>query len=200
MKSTYRCRSIFHPMYPIGSQIMQPKDFIALGAVVVSLVSAIAAIDARQKAQELSDQQFATNKTLEILASVYSEILAARNDRERAKWSCFFIATLGDAERELIKREPFYVRPFITNVSRAGLWYPDCSTRLEPLVSEKAPAATVVGDKLSGPKEIGQWHALIASYNVTEKGCTQARDQVERFSKLLSGVGLSKHYMSHPGR
>jgi len=174
---------------------MQLKDIAAIAAVVVSLISAVAAIDARSRAQELANRQFATDKTLEILASVYSEILATRNDAERAKWSCFFVATLGNAERDARQEPPFYVRTFVEDVARAGLWDPDCGARLEALVSEVEPAATSVSDATEGPAEIGQWHALVASYNVTDFGCSQARDQVERFSTLLADRGLSGHYI-----
>lgn len=183
---------------------MEGKDWVSVAAVGVSLLSAWAAISARNEAQALADREFATEKTLEILASVYSEILEARTDTERAKWSCFFVVTLGNAEVQARQAPPYFVRAFVEDVARAGLWNPDCGSRLESLVSEATPAATQLsempeaapgGDGDDGPKEIGQWHALIASYNVTDFGCGQAQKEVTRFATALAGMGLAGRYV-----
>jgi hypothetical protein len=185
---------------------METKDWIAIGAFGVSLVSAWAAIDARNRAAELASREFVTDKTLEILASVYSEILEARTDAERAKWSCFFVSTLGNAEVQARKEPPYFVRTFVEDVAKAGLWNPDCASRLESLVSEDSPAATRNAaasmpqaetgmNAPEGPEEIGQWHALIASYNVTDFGCQQAEADVGRFADLLAGMGLEGRHV-----
>ena len=41
-----------------------------------------------------------------------------------------------------------------------------------------------------GVTQIGQWHALIASYDTTPKGCAEARADVAHFAQALSGQGL----------
>jgi hypothetical protein len=188
---------------------MDAKDWIAIGALAVSVVSAWAAIDARDKAAELADREFVTDKTLEILASVYREILDARTDAERAKWSCFFISSLGAAEAQARKEPPFFVRTFVEDVSKAGLWQPDCAARLEAVVSDAVPAATEIpairgaetataaapAPRADAPVSIGAWHALIASYNVTAFGCGQAKDDVGNFARLLSGHGLDGSFV-----
>jgi hypothetical protein len=165
-----------------------------------------AAIDARNRTAELAAREFETDKTLEILASVYSEILKARDDEERAQWSCFFVATLGNAEAQARQQPPYFVRTFVEDVARAGLWNPDCASRLEALVSKDQPAATGIDaesiagadngvDAPEGPQEIGQWHALIASYNVTGFGCSEAQADVAHFSKALAGKGIEGRFV-----
>lgn len=184
---------------------METKDWVALGALCVSLVSAWAAIDARKRAAELAAREFATDKTLEILASVYSEILQARDDEKRAQWSCFFIATLGSAEVQARQEPPYFVRTFVEDVAKAGLWDPDCASRLESL-DEAVPAATGIDaesvadagtgvEAPEGPREIGQWHALIASYNVTDFGCSEAKEDVAHFSEALENRGLEGRHV-----
>ncbi len=170
------------------------QDWISLGAFLVSGLSAYAAIQAKNTAQELSEREFRTERTLEILASVHTEMTKAGNDPERLARSCFFVATLGNAELHLRKNEPpHFVRNYVEDVSRAGLWPPTCDSKLESLISDSAPAATDV-EASSGspdtPSKIGQWHALIASYNVTEKGCNEARNDVKYFAPRLSGQGF----------
>lgn len=103
--------------------------------MAVSVLSAVFALEARERAAELAEREFVTDKTLEILASVYSEVLQARDDKERAKWSCFFISALGSAKAQARQEPPFFVQTFVKQVAEAGLWTPDCASRLEALVS-----------------------------------------------------------------
>lgn len=174
---------------------VEGKDWVSLSAVAVSVISAGTAIWASHEAQKFSKQAFRTERTLEILASAHEEMTQVRNDPRRLVRSCFFVRTLADAEDELRENKPpHFVRGYIEKVSKAGLWPPRCEQYFEDFISRATPAATEVAvvdeaqpEALDAPKQIGQWHALIASYNATPFGCKEAKTDVRDFSEHLAG-------------
>lgn len=210
---------------------MELKDLATIGALVVSGYSAWTATDARNRAAELESKQFAATQTMDILARVYGEVTQVDKNSPRAKWSCFFVQTLGEAEASTLP-EPHHVRTFVTNVTNAGLWNANCAVLLEGIVSplpvdatqvapqmpdtefssiDAAPApfptpafnpdadstttATTTATDIVGVTQIGQWHALIASYDTTPKGCAEARADVAYFADALSGQGLDGRHL-----
>ncbi|QDL92026.1 hypothetical protein FDP22_09705 [Paroceanicella profunda] len=217
---------------------MEKANWVAVLAAGVSIFSAVAAWQSSRQAAALKEREFATEKTLEILSSVYSEVLEAQQDQVRAKWSCFFVETLARTEERAVtggpnpEQAPRFVRGFVDDVTRAGLWNSSCAPRLEALVSgadpqetyaaaygpppeamvivprEDAdaggtpPAAVPQPDPRPAPGvspgtervAIGRWHALIASYDVTEKGCRQATDDVDWAAKALAAPAFRGAY------
>lgn len=199
---------------------MELKDLATIGALAVSAYSAWTATEARNETAKLASKQFAATQTMDILARVYGEVTQVEKDSPRAKWSCFFIQTLGEAEASTLPK-PHHVQTFVTNVTNAGLWNANCAVFLEGFVSSLPVDATEITPPLPdagfssvdavpapfpgpafnpdadsgtggvmGVTQIGQWHALIASYNTTPKGCAEARDDVAHFSDVLAGQGL----------
>ncbi|WP_118138060.1 hypothetical protein [Oceanicella sp. SM1341] len=223
---------------------MDKSNWISLIAAGVSIFSAVTAWQAKREAAALDEREFTTDKTLEILGSVYAEVLEAQEDRVRAKWSCFFVETLARAEARAVSgapgagEAPLFVRGFVDDVTRAGLWDPSCAPRLEALVSEQAPAETYAtrytappdtmvivprddgdgsggvppavapdpDDPLPPPADapgteqvaIGRWHALIASYDVTERGCSYALEDVAWAADALAAPGFGGRFDGLP--
>lgn len=185
---------------------MEVKDWIALGALIVSLGSAWAAIDARNEAQRLSERQFETETTLDILSSVYTHI-APEDDPTRAGQACLFIITLADAEMAMRSEPPFFVREFVENTSSQGFWNAKCRQRMEPIRAAahdqpEQPSEIKIQDggenlelPTDRPAEIGKWHALVASYDTTPRGCAYAKEDVKTFSRDLSSEQVGKPYV-----
>ena len=57
-------------------------------------------------------------------------------------------------------------------------------------MAAEAAEASSPNAQTEGPARIGEWHALIASYDVSEFGCSQARKDVSEFADLLSSRDL----------
>lgn len=181
---------------------MDLSKLVSAGALVVSIVSAWTAFQAKEQAAELQDRQFSSDKTLEILGHVYDEVSRQRVDAEGARWSCLFVATLSEAERnalstaEGLAHRKVLVGPFIERATAMNLWNPDCASRIEGILSDEPAAASSVPPAIEGQQdfaglsEIGEWHALIASYNISSFGCDQAKRDVEHFAQALAGRGF----------
>jgi hypothetical protein len=61
-----------------------------------------------------------------------------------------------------------------------------------------APTQIATGSrygKADRPSSIGKWHALIASYDVSQQGCQVARSNFEEFGELLSSQSLGDHFV-----
>ena len=178
---------------------MDRKDWIALGTLLVSGLAAYAAWDARNAAQRLEERQFESGTTIDLLGAAFEEVVL-QDDSCRAATSCIFVSILGQTEEEARGEPPFYVQDFVRQVDEAGLWSADCATRLEalsgiepaagPAVAAEAAEASSPNAQTEGPARIREWHALIASYDVSEFGCSQARKDVSEFADLLSGRDL----------
>ena len=173
------------------------KDLIAIASVVVALASAVFAYQARQAAQRFAEREFQSETTLRILETAFTELAAAPSDEtgeRKQRMACFFVVHLAEAEKEYRTEEPYLVTGFFDSLVSAGLVESACLMRSEglsdltPTASEISGPATTSSD---GPPEIGTWHALIASYDVTDSGCRSAREDVGEFSQLLSGQGLN---------
>lgn len=195
---------------------LEAKDFVALGALLVSAFSAYFAYDAKREAEAFAARKFEADKTIEILASAYGELTRAAGDSKKELAACFFIRTLAEAEGEVRREGPFFVRAFVDDVTRTGLLSPECGLALESAASgagepepteTRVAAAEIAAAEATGRVEsglgtggpgggegtgvsLGRWHALVASYNATEFGCGEASEDVARVARDLAGRGL----------
>lgn len=207
---------------------MQAKDLAAVAAVAVSLGSAWFAHDARQQAEALAKQQFETEKTLEILRSIHTELRNAAN-KEQRRQSCVFAGALGRAELDIRDAPPFLVSGFLSQLRDSAAIGPDCAVQLEDLFAEYASRtgrlaaeaaaprsspqgyggddgleqAIIIGAEgesapaaVEGRDEIGAWHAVIASYDATPRGCNFARRDVAGFAERLGAAGMERRHVA----
>jgi len=176
---------------------VETKNWIALGTLAVSLFAAWAAFDARETAHRLEQKQFESGATIQLLSTVFNEITNPKNPKA-SQTNCIFVTILALAEKDAKELPPHRVEEFVERVSAAGLWEANCQTRLESLDSAE-PIATKIDDNPASlgnePTEIGQWHALIASYSVSVQGCNEAKADVQEFAALLSGSNLAESFI-----
>lgn len=174
---------------------MEFKDLLGVLTLGVSCFAAYTAYEAKQAAQRLEVTKFESDTTIELLSEVFDQ-MTIESDPARDATSCIFVEVLSRAEKSARQNQPpYYVEDFVQQIDEAGLWSSSCQTRLEglepvsPASSEIEPAAAAIieADNNSELSEIGTWHALIASYDVTAKGCQYASDDVPEFAKLLAG-------------
>lgn len=158
------------------------KNVISGFTLLVSGLAAYFAHQASIDSQEQNKSEFEIETSLVLLKDSYAEI-QDDTDPQKAALACIFVQTLAKTEKEARSDAPFPVNDFITQVSDANLWNADCSQRLENLsVIAPTVTSTTEGDGF----EVGKWHALIASYNITPKGCAESKDDIKFFGEALT--------------
>ncbi|MEO9826146.1 MAG: hypothetical protein ABJF50_17230 [Paracoccaceae bacterium] len=177
---------------------MDFKDLLGVMTFGVSCFAAYTAFEAKQAAQRLETTKFESSTTIELLSAVFDQ-MTIDSDPTRDATSCIFVEVLSRAEKSARQNEPpYYVEDFVQQIDEAGLWSSSCQTRLEALqpvspassALEPEAAAIIEANDDHSLSEIGTWHALVASYDVTSKGCQYASEDVPEFARLLAGDEL----------
>ena len=181
---------------------MHIKELLPIATFLLSIVTAYAAIDARNAAHSLKQKQFDTTTALQLLDKAYSEIKDRENDQTNDKLhaSATFLDFLGRVERIAKQDPPHIVQTFIETIDERGYLSANDKVFLEAVTLSNAPDPQpsnipVLPNTGVGPESIGKWHALIASYDVTSNGCTEARDDVDAFSRTLQGRGYDEKFV-----
>lgn len=161
------------------------KETLSILTLIVSLFAAWSAYEAKNAAQSLNERKFESETTISLLSSTYSNLISSEDPRKEAI-GCLFIETLRQAEKRDVGREPYLVDKFLTEMEENQLWNPDCQILAEALSSE-TPAPVEVSAQSVPFSSIGKWHAVIASYQTTDRGCEHAKEDVAEFARLLRG-------------
>lgn len=171
------------------------KDFVAFGSLVVSAFAFVYSNEARQKAQELDELVFRAETVSQLLKEVHVNTSTAIEPDDRTA-SCLYAGALAKAEALFVKDADNRLvgQLFIDQVQR-GLLPQNCVVEtLESLpeeqVSSSVEVARTVEKAEAAVPEIGEYHALIASYATTPTQCEYAREDVFEFAQLLEDQGL----------
>ncbi|WP_137110017.1 hypothetical protein [Rhodobacter sp. SY28-1] len=163
--------------------------------LALSGLSAWSAYEARIAAESLNERKFDNEATLRLLAESWEELEKANGcDPKRA----VFITTLLRAELKADTSEPLLVHQFVEDLKSQGLWSANCDVVAEAALAPATEGSPTLDAIVSRPEtpEPGQWHAVIASYDVTAEGCALAKDDISEFANLLqaqvdAGIRLS---------
>lgn len=178
---------------------MELKDFVGLCTLALSGLAAWSAYEARLATENLASRKFDTELTVKLLADVHGEMrngLAGVSNSQ----SCVFVETLLLAETKAEAKEPRLVRQFVERLREAGEWSGSCQLKLDEVIGAAETPTPDLAVPATQPKSAvtldtstpGQWHAVIASYPVSESGCANARDDIPEFANLLLGAAPSK--------
>ncbi|NJO86452.1 MAG: hypothetical protein HC818_08025 [Synechococcaceae cyanobacterium RM1_1_27] len=165
---------------------MNLSTILPVLTLALSGLSAWSAYEARRAAESLNERKFDNEATLRLLAESWEELEKTEGcDPKRA----VFITTLLRAEVKADTSEPLLVHQFVEDLKSQGLWSANCDVvaeaALAPAVGEGSTVDAIVS-RLEAP-EPGQWHAVIASYDVSAEGCQLAMEDVTDFAELLQG-------------
>lgn len=178
------------------------KDAVSAATVVVSLVALFFSTQAKQEAQELNEAVFRAETTARLLKEVHDNTVqtVGQSEAERLA-SCLYAGSLAKAEEAVVRDENMRLvgQLFLQQV-QSELLPRTCVVRtveaLQAAESSAPPEAlqgaepTVPADSGGGNRDIGEYHALIASYSTNANGCQAAKRDVAEFARLLTGQGL----------
>jgi hypothetical protein len=181
---------------------VEPKDFIAIGGLAVSAVSAGLAYYAGQEARLANNQaaevknvleskKFEADTSVRLLDLAYTSFRNAKEGNER-RAACQYILRLGSFEKTMFNSG--LIADLHLALVKGDEIDAECRQQGEDLIaatmsSEAVEAASATQQTTAttpeGPSTIGAWHAVIASYDVTQRGCDDAEADVSAFKSLL---------------
>lgn len=169
------------------------KDAVAAGSFVMSVLALYYSNDAKQQAQELDELVFRAETVSQLLKEVHTNTSTAIEPEDQMA-SCLYAGSLAQAEALFVQdaENRLVGKLFLDQVDR-GLLPQNCVVgTLEAPDEEQVTAAVEVArtvEKAEAPRDIGQYHALIASYKPTDANCDYAKQDVSEFADLLNGQG-----------
>ncbi|WP_170403709.1 hypothetical protein [Ruegeria arenilitoris] len=171
------------------------KELVSFGSLVLSVFALVFSTQAKQKAQELDELVFRAETVHQLLKEVHDNTTNAENDEDKLA-GCLYAGALAKAEERVVQEpeQRLVLSLFLDQVDR-GLLPQNCVVGtlefLENTERAEAPDDAVTQiPNTDGHREIGSYHALIASYPAVESSCDHATDDVKEFAKLLEGMGL----------
>lgn len=171
------------------------KDVVAVGSLIVSAAAFVYSSEAKKKTQELNELVFRAETVSQLLKEVHVNTSGAIEPEDRTA-SCLYAGSLAKAEALFVKdaSNRLVGQLFIDQVER-GLLPQNCVVEtLESLpveqVKEAAEVAELVDRQSLDDIEMGEFHALVASYSTTSAGCAHAKSDVAEFVELLRGKGV----------
>lgn len=175
------------------------KDAVSAVTVAVSLVALFFSTQAKQEAQELNEAVFRAETTARLLKEVHDNTVqtVGQSDAERVA-SCLYAGSLAKAEEAVVRDENLRLvgQLFLQQV-QSELLPRSCVVRTvealqaaEGQVPSDAVQDADPADSSGGARDIGEYHALIASYSTNEAGCEAAKRDVDEFAQILTGHGL----------
>lgn len=148
-----------------------------------------------ERTNELRLQTHDLDKALEILWAISQEAYNI-NDPSKTEAACAFI-TFVAANEHRIRDEPHLAKEFFDHLQTAGKLSDNCKVLFE--ASESVEVAATESTAVNGgaaeevavdgdgsEQQIGEWHALIATYNLSDRGCEFASRDVSAFARALS--------------
>lgn len=171
------------------------KDVAAIGSLFLSATALVTSYLANQKAQQLDELVFRAETVNHLLKEVHDNTTKAEDVKDRTA-SCLYAGALAKAEELVVTdtNHRLVGRLFLSQVER-GLLPQNCVLGTLELLSVNAeataPQDAVKEVKLDDDtREIGKYHALVASYPAVASECGHAKDDVVEFAPLLANKGL----------
>lgn len=108
---------------------------------------------------------------------------------------CIAVAAISEVEKQSnLGNGYLLVQTYFDQLVGRGIWPPECRILQESLSGKPTgPSKAQVSPNINDPDppfDIGEWHALIASYDVTPRGCDFARKDITYFAEALAGQGF----------
>jgi hypothetical protein len=172
--------------YSSGGRVMTIKDWIQGAGVVAAVMAAAFSYEANQTANELKRQAHDLDKALEILWMVGQEAYNVE-DPKKAEPACRFITFIAENEPKIRPEPPHLAKDFFEHLRAAGKLSENCSIVFEATEVQQV-AATDISPlrRVDARQQVGAWHAVIATYDLTKRGCGFAERDVVGFAKALS--------------
>lgn len=171
------------------------KNLISLGSLFVSGIALVLSTQAKQQAQDLDELVFRAETVHRLLKEVHDNTTKA-DDAEGKLAGCLYAGALAKAEERVVQDpdQRLVLSLFLDQVDR-GLLPQNCVVgTLEVLeTTERAEEPSNANRDIpntSGTRQIGQFHALIASYPAVSSNCGHASQDVMEFARLLENSGL----------